>query len=123
MDLGQEEDLKQKYDELNKEYELLKSKYTNLENEFNENTIIQSMNDMKRKYEELMESTVSSYKYNMINKKYKKLYKIVVCASVLLEHNISLLKRIVEGYNNSNSLYKVQTNLITLKTLIDECDE
>jgi seryl-tRNA synthetase len=119
-------ELSERHSELSERHSELSEKYIQLENEYSENTIIQSMNDMKMKYDELVESTVSTYKYNILDKKYKKLTRIITCGSVLLEFNIKTLKRMDNNmyYQNTNSnFHKIQTNLITLKTLMDEYEE
>lgn len=116
-------ELNERHSELNECYNELNERHIKLESDYSENTIIQSMNDMKRRYDELIESSVSIYKYNALDKKYKNLSKIITCGDILLDYNIKILKRMENIYHQNSNLQKIQTNLITLKMIIDEYEE
>ena len=51
--------LQEDYVKLQEDYVKLQEEYDKLLNDYSENVIIQSMNDMKQKYDTLLRSTVS----------------------------------------------------------------
>jgi hypothetical protein len=82
----------EKYNKLLNENEVLKKTIS----ELNENTIIESMNDMKIRYQELMNSTVSLEKYNTIQSMFKKAVKVINGIEII--NDLSIQKII--GFNN-----------------------
>ena len=106
-------DLEKEYKDLQLKYQDIENKYEHLRHEYTENVIVQSMNDMKQKYEQLQKSTVPLYKYQLINEKYKTFVKNFSGCVVLTEHIIKVLRR--DRLNN-----KVESELITLKEILED---
>lgn len=118
--------------ELNKlidENELLKKeKYDlqkdldDLKHEYSENTIIQSMNDMKERYEELMSTTVPLYKYNHIKTKYNNIYKTMMGAIILNNHIKKTLEDIDNRllYDRNATINKIKTELIVINEIMED---
>ena len=123
--------LKRDYDQLNKEYEILNENYNilyekynslNIENEklkeeFKENTIIQSMNEMKDRYDRLLRSSVTKTKYEVLNDKHMKVLKVNSACTVILEQIDNLLldsidKVYTPEYKNSIERIKQYNDLI-----------
>jgi CO dehydrogenase/acetyl-CoA synthase delta subunit len=110
-----------KYDELKIEYDELKIEYDNLKTEYSENVIIQSMNDMKSRYERLIESTVPKYKYNMLLEKYNYLIKYFTAATVLLEHVNKNIKKIDKAsYTQDKLLKQIEMEIQTTKSILED---
>jgi hypothetical protein len=107
------QDLENKYSDLEKKYNDLEKNHEQLKHEYTENVIVQSMNDMKQKYEQLQKSTVPLYKYQLINEKYKTFVKNFSGCVVLTEHIIKVLRR-----DRLNS--KAESELITLKEILED---
>jgi hypothetical protein len=111
------------FEELEREYADLHDKYTKLLSDYSENTIIQSMNDMKAKYDEMLLSTIPVFKYNQIMEKCKKYEKERQASIVLLEHISKGLfqcenARLLNSYR-VNQLKKAQTGLLLLKEILE----
>ena len=71
----QYENLMADYDILKRDYQNLQSEHGKLKTEFSENIIIQSMNEMKERYERLVQSSVPNHKYNLLYERYTKIVK------------------------------------------------
>lgn len=56
--------LKKQYDTLNEELKDVKNELECLRDEYSENTIIQSMNDMRDKYQDLLRTSIPKERYN-----------------------------------------------------------
>jgi len=89
-----------------------------LQQEFSENTIIQSMNDMKIRYENLIDTTVSLAKYNRLLDKYNNLYRIIYSSDIFLDHACAIAAHLENVVYDST--HKNLTTLVTeLKILKD----
>lgn len=121
--------MKKTYDALIIEYEELLSKYNDLKYDYQENTIVQSMNDMKKRYERLLETTVSLEEYKKLEAVKKSAERKLIATSVLTEKIIDSLKKfeqeIVQTYTNDNDilahyqLYKIQLHMMFLKEILE----
>jgi len=110
-------------DKLQSEYGQLKSEYEILKLEYSENYIIQSMNDMKEKYERLISTSVPNHKHQLVLEKFSKLYKHTTSSIVLLDHigkNIRSIEKISFIYEIKNLLKKVELQLTTTKDILEE---
>lgn len=114
--------LENDYNKLENDYNKLKSDYDILKNEYSENIIIQSMNDMKVKYDTLLKNTVPLFKFHLINEKYKVLVKSFTGCSILIDHIIKLLKRIdnTNVFDRKNIIYKTELELVTVKEILED---
>ncbi|NBP00274.1 MAG: hypothetical protein EBU90_09150 [Proteobacteria bacterium] len=110
------------YDTLLVKYNELTEKYQKLQHDYSENTIVESMNDMKRKYEQLVANTVPAYKYNLINEKYERLSHTFIGSEILIDHIVKGLKRLetVSAMDRTNLLYKIQLELLILKEILQD---
>ena len=110
-------------DKLQSEYERLKSEYEILKLEYSENHIIQSMNDMKERYERLVSTSVPNHKYQLILEKFSKLCKHTTSSIVLLDHigkNIRSIEKLSFIHEIKNLLAKVDLQLTTTKDILQE---
>lgn len=116
------EDTGDKYQILLSKYNELLEKYNQLEHDYSENTIVESMNDMKRKYEQLVANTVPAYKYNLLNEKFERVSHTVHGSDVLIDYIIKGLKKTetMGAIDRTNSLYKIQLELIILKEILQD---
>ena len=88
-----------------------------MKKEYSENTIIQSMNDMKEQYEKIKSTSISLYSYNLLQTKFSE-------AMSILSTNNTLINCILKKLQN-HSLYnyidddidKIKSILIILKDL------
>lgn len=103
-----------KYNEIFKELQQLK-------NEYSENTIIQSMNEMRDRYNQLLDSSVPDYKYQGLYEKWYKLHRAAIASLVLTEHVTDLLKNLEEKllYDRDNSIIRSKFELQTIKELLE----
>ena len=117
------DEIKDMYDELKGNYSELSKKYAELLNEYSENTIIQSMNDMKNRYNELMIDTISICKYNELQDKYDVVSKNSIANLILLERVFRYLKYIKNNnnYKETDEGLKLELELIMIKEIIEEC--
>jgi predicted nucleic acid-binding Zn-ribbon protein len=106
--------------ELQNEYEELKIEYDNLKTEYSENVIIQSMNDMKLRYERLIESTVPNYKYTILLEKYNHVIKYLTAATVLLDHINKNIKTINKSYIQDKLLKQIEMEIYTTKSILED---
>lgn len=110
-------------DKLQMEYNQLKSEYEMLKLEYSENHIIQSMNDMKDRYERLISTSIPNHKYQLILEKYSKLCKHMTSSVVLLDHigkNIRSIEKMSFVHEIKNLLRKVDLQLTTTKDILQE---
>lgn len=124
------EDIQKKYDILNKRYEVLKQEYDNLvkshdqlKNDYAENTIIQSMNEMKDRYNRLLQTSVPNHKYELINNKYTKMLKYENACSVVLEHVSKLILQVtnnVYSMDTKKLLNKIESEINITRDLLDD---
>lgn len=114
--------LQEKYDNLQHEYTTLQEKYDSLQENYSENIIIQSMNDMKIKYENLIKSSVSIYKYQILQEKFTRLIRGFSGCSVLIDHTIKVLKesKNTNFTDKKNLISKAELELITIKEILED---
>lgn len=89
-----EVDIEDKYIYLLEKYTRLYNKYEELKKEYSENTIIQSMNEMRDRFEELKKDTVSKYKYNLLEEKNRQQNRAINAVLVILENTSKKLRLI-----------------------------
>lgn len=106
--------LQEEHEQLRLEQEQLKLEHQKLLNEYSENTIIQSMNEMKTRFEDLERNTVSRSTYNTLVKKCQMLIKSMTAASVILDH---LSKSV---YNQNVAAYKLEMEIKILKEIMED---
>ncbi len=114
------------YNQLKLEYNQLKLEYNQLKLEYSENHIIQSMNDMKEKYERLVSTSIPNHKYQLVLEKYSKLYKHTTSSIVLLDHigkNIRSIEKMSFIHEIKNLLRKIDLQLTTTKDILQEGDD
>lgn len=78
--------LQQELQILKDDYSLLYEKHSKLQQETSENTIIQSMNDMKLQYQEILRNTVSKEKYEDLLMEYERLYSTIHGVKILIQN-------------------------------------
>ena len=112
----------ERYTQLKNQYTQLEDQYTQLEKQYSENTIIQSMNDMKLRYEELVANTVSFGTYEKTSEKYEKLRRVVSSSEILIEHITNVIKKLENQTTEEcrTKLYKAQIELLILKEILQE---
>jgi len=118
------EQLKIQLDKLEKEKNELDTKYKKLQHDYSENIIIQSMNDMKRRYEDMLVNTVSKYKYESAIKKINNYFKKICTTSVLLNHVMKRIKTMEQHTSDAGemNLYRIDFELLTILEILQEED-
>ena len=117
------EDYKNKFENLQIEYDILKQEHSSLKHEYSENVVIESMNDMKKKYESMLKTTISLYRYQVLDDKCKRLIRGFSGCSVLIDHVIRALKQIdINSLDRRNILYKIELELITVSEILQDCN-
>lgn len=116
------QDLQLQIQTLKKEKDEIESKYNCLQKDYSENTIIQSMNDMKERYEQLMLNTVSRYRYENLLKKYNCYSKKICTINILLHHTMKRLKILEQNALDGNEmdLYRIEFELLTIKEILED---
>lgn len=114
--------LSEKFQKLSEDHRRLSEDHQELLTNYSENMIIQSMNDMKAKYDLLMKSSVSSHRYNLLQEKFTRLIKGFSGCSVLIEHTIKVLKEAknVNIIDKKNLISKAELELITIKEILED---
>ena len=115
--------LQEEYATLQQEYATLKEEHATLKEEYSENVIIQSMNDMKQRYDRLMQSTVPKHKYTLIYDKYSRMVKYFSACSVLIDHilkTITKLNRTLYNQDTKQVINKIEMELITTRDILEE---
>lgn len=124
IDILQEDNDKLQQDnyKLQKDYDKLQEEYDKLLNDYSENVIIQSMNDMKQKYDTLLRSTVSLYKHQILQDKFTNLIRSFSGCSVLIDHTIKVLKQSKNAnlLDKKNLISKAELELITIKEILED---
>ena len=113
------EELKKKYDELVLQHETLKTEYS-------ENVIIESMNDMKNKYERLLQTSVPNHKYTLLYEKYIRMVKYMTTSSVLLDHTYKLVRqveRLVYTNDIKSIVNKIENEINITRDILEDCLE
>lgn len=110
-------------------YEDIKSKYEALLHEMKENTILESMNDMKVRYDELVKSTVSIYRYESLQQRYKELEQkhatlkdVFIAVPIMINHVSKLLTSldVKTSQDGKLELYKAKLELCTIKDIVED---
>lgn len=116
------QDLYQQFIELENKYTELSKQHLDLLEEYKENVIIQSMNDMKERYERLLKYSVTKTKYEMLSDKYVKLLKKCSGCTVILDHTTDLLYKVDKGHSVDikNSLTKIEYDLSLVKDILED---
>ena len=114
--------LQHNYTKLQNEYTTLQNDFNKLQKDFSENTIIQSMNDMKDQYNQLLAETVPLYRFNLLSNKHKLSEKKINVSSYLIDRILNRLKRIDDDINQElqGDLYKAEFELSTVKEILEE---
>jgi hypothetical protein len=103
-------------------YKELQERHCKLKTEYQENTIIQSMNDMKTKYEELKKNTIPKYKYEDLMTKNNKMEKVLKGTDIILQH----IQKTLDNIENVNMLdrktltYKIQIEIAIIQEIIND---
>jgi hypothetical protein len=115
-------DLYENFIKLENKHNELIAEHSNLVEEFRENVIIQSMQDMKERYERMLRTTVPKIKYDMLSDKYLKILKIFSGCTVLLDHTTGLLHKAENGYSTEykNYLKKIQIDVSLVKEILED---
>jgi hypothetical protein len=118
----EEMDTDDKYIYLLDKYTKLLKNYKSLCNEYSENTIIESMNEMKERYEQLQKDTVSIYRYNELDKKYKKQNKVITAIYVIIENTINRLRDMDFNmmYDKQKDIYRCEIELMIILELLEQ---
>jgi len=74
-------------------YRKLLDEHNALKLEYSENTIIQSMNDMKEKYNELVKNTVPLYRYDALHERKQVVQNKLIATSVLIDYILLELRQ------------------------------
>ena len=130
------EALKKQYDALEKqfatldndvekmrnEHEILQKEYDSLQTNYSENIIIQSMQEMKERYDKMLKSTVPIHKYDILYEKYKKLVKNFSGCTIILEYVIKTLKQLNRTLftESKNILFKAELQLEMVKEILED---
>lgn len=106
-------------DEILVKYKELLSKYDKLVEECKDNVVMESMNEMKTKYDNMLKNTVPTYKYNALTKKYEVAYTTLISCGVIIDHVSKAIKGLETRYDKSKIL-QAQLELVMLRDIIDE---
>jgi len=114
--------LQKEYDSLQKEYDSLQKEYDSLQTNYSENIIIQSMQEMKERYDKMVKSTVPIHKYDILYEKYKKLVKNFSGCTIILEYVIKTLKQLNRTLftESKNVLFKAELQLEMIKEILED---
>lgn len=113
-------ELQNKLSSLNEKYNCLEEEFVKLKKEYSENIIIQSMNEMKTRYDIMIKTTVPSYKYKLLDEKYNTFVKNFSGCSVLIDYIIKLLQKSERDLvNRKDILLKAELELITVKEILE----
>ena len=107
---------------LQKEYDSLQKEYDSLQTNYSENIIIQSMQEMKERYDKMVKSTVPIHKYDILYEKYKKLVKNFSGCTIILEYVIKTLKQLNRTLftESKNVLFKAELQLEMIKEILED---
>jgi|UniRef100_A0A6C0ALP2 hypothetical protein len=115
------EKLQKSLNSLKEQYNCLETEFVNLQTEYSENIIIQSMNEMKTRYDIMIKTTVPTYKFTLLNEKYNKLVKNYSGCSVLVDYIIKLIQKSERDIvNRKDILLKAELELITIKEILED---
>lgn len=121
--------MKKTYEELLCDNNKLRKELDDLKHEYQENTIIQSMNDMKRRYDKLLDTTVPIDQYKRIEAKNLVYEKKITAAEIFIDRITRNLKEtekaIIQQYGEDNNvsihfqIYKIQLQIMFLKEILE----
>ena len=115
--------LKKSFDELKLNYDTLSKEHERLVSDYRENIIVQSMNDMKERYDRLLQTTVPNHKYNLLLEKYNKMVKYFTTCSVLTDHIYKMIKqteRLTFSNDIKQNLYKIEMEINLTKDILED---
>ena len=113
--------LQSDYDQLQSDYDQLQSDHNQLKNDYSENTIIQSMNEMKDRYLKLTQTTVPNFKYKLLSEKYMNLAKRSCASCVFINHILKSLDEIeIIRHNDKNEMAKIKFQLVNIKEILED---
>jgi hypothetical protein len=114
--------LQEEHAKLHEEHAKLHEEHAKLLNDYSENIIIQSMNDMKQKYDTLLRSSVSLYKHQILQDKFTNLIRSFSGCSVLIEHTIKVLKQTKNSnlLDKKNLISKAELELVIIKEILED---
>jgi len=112
----------EEYKTLKRDYDTLVEEFDKLKLEYSENTIIQSMNDMKERYNELVNTTVSLYRYKALEKKYNTIYRASFSSLAIISHAKKIINKLDTRmiYDPERYLVKCKNDLDTLYEIIED---
>lgn len=122
MEEADKRDLYKRFVELENKYIELHKEHTNLLEEYKENVIIQSMNEMKERYERILKTSVSKIKYEMLSEKYLKTLKTSSGCTVILDHTTDLIHKAEKSYSTDLKYYlsKIENDVSLIKDILEE---
>lgn len=116
--------LKVDQDKLKRKYDALVLEHETLKHDYSENVIIQSMNDMKDKYERLLQTSVPNHKYSLLYEKYIRMVKYMTTSSVLLDHTYKLVRqveRLVYTNDIKSTVNKIENEINITRDILEDC--
>jgi uncharacterized coiled-coil DUF342 family protein len=112
--------LDQQYKVLNEEYKVLNEEYERLKEETSENTVIQSMNDMKEQYDRVVHNTVSLIRFKSLEGRHETLSKTCEAAILILEHNRKMISKINKYNYDDKIARKAEMETIVIRDLLQD---
>lgn len=100
-------------------YNQLLADYKKLQEDYSENTVIQSMKDMKEQYERMVTTSVSRHVYKDLNDRHSELKNTCKGLCVIIDHIKSILNKRDDLIYNKQFLDKAEVELIILKDIIE----
>lgn len=114
--------LHENFSQLERKYLELNTQHSNLVEEFKENVIIQSMQEMKERYERILKTHVPKIKHDILSEKYFKLLKTSSGCTVLLDHATNLLNQTEKSYPSDyrNYINKISIDISIVKDILED---
>jgi hypothetical protein len=110
--------LEEDYTILEQAHKTLEQAHKTLEEEFKENSIIESMNEMKERYDAMIMNTISLNRYKHLEAKYNQQSHKCIAVSVFLDHILKTLKTM--DVTATNTQYcKIQLEIMIAKELLE----
>lgn len=120
MDKKEFLDLQKKYDQLELKYNELENEHNLLKHETSENVIIESMNEMKKRYDVMIRNTVSMHKHETLIEKYKDLKKTLIGVEMMIKRILQILRKI--NIDSDGHIFKIEVELNILKEILEEIE-
>ena len=111
--------LGEEYKTLGEEYRILEKAHKTLEEEFKENSIIESMNEMKERYDAMILNTISLNRYKHLEAKYNQQSHKSIAVSVFLDHILKSLKT-MDVMATNTQYCKIQLEIMIAKELLND---